>query len=70
LRGIRYVSDFEYEKSIADVNRMMDDQLETIFLTCSPEYSSFSSTLVRDIIRNGGDAVKFLPKEVRSSLGK
>lgn len=70
LRGIRYVSDFEYEKSIADVNRMMDDQLETIFLTCSPEYSSFSSTLVRDIIRNGGDAVKFLPKEVRRSLGK
>jgi pantetheine-phosphate adenylyltransferase len=64
LRGIRYVSDFEYEKSIADVNRMMDDKLETVFLTCSPEYSSFSSTLVRDIIRNNGDVSKFLPKEV------
>jgi pantetheine-phosphate adenylyltransferase len=64
LRGIRYVSDFEYEKSIADVNRMMDDQLETVFLTCSPEYSSFSSTLVRDIIRNGGDVSKFLPAKV------
>jgi pantetheine-phosphate adenylyltransferase len=68
LRGIRYVSDFEYEKSIADVNRMMDEHLETVFLTCSPEYSSFSSTLVRDIIRNGGDAVKFLPEVVRNSL--
>jgi pantetheine-phosphate adenylyltransferase len=68
LRGIRYVSDFEYEKSIADVNRMMDEHLETVFLTCSPEYSSFSSTLVRDIIRNGGDAVKFLPEVVRNNL--
>ncbi len=64
LRGIRYVSDFEYEKSIADVNRMMDTELETIFLTCSPQYSSFSSTLVRDVIRNNGDASLFLPKAV------
>jgi pantetheine-phosphate adenylyltransferase len=68
LRGIRYVSDFEYEKSIADVNRMMDEHLETIFLTCSPIYSSFSSTLVRDIIRNGGDANQFLPLEVLQDL--
>jgi pantetheine-phosphate adenylyltransferase len=68
LRGIRYVSDFEYEKSIADLNRMMDDKLETVFLTCSPEFSSFSSTLVRDILRNGGDASKLLPKEVAIKL--
>jgi pantetheine-phosphate adenylyltransferase len=65
LRGIRYVSDFEYEKSIADVNRMMDNKLETIFLTCSPQYSSFSSTLVRDVIRNNGDVRLFLPKQVQ-----
>jgi pantetheine-phosphate adenylyltransferase len=65
LRGIRYVSDFEYEKSIADVNRMMDNNLETIFLTCSPQYSSFSSTLVRDVLRNGGDVNAFLPKQVK-----
>jgi pantetheine-phosphate adenylyltransferase len=65
LRGIRYVSDFEYEKSIADMNRMLDDKLETVFLTCSPEYSSFSSTLVRDVIRNGGAVDKFLPKAVK-----
>jgi pantetheine-phosphate adenylyltransferase len=62
LRGIRYVSDFEYEKSIADVNRALDKNLETIYLTCSPEYSFYSSTLVRDILRNGGDATSFLPK--------
>jgi pantetheine-phosphate adenylyltransferase len=65
LRGIRDVSDFEYEKSIADVNRMMDNKLETIFLTCSPQYSSFSSTLVRDVIRNNGDVRLFLPKQVQ-----
>jgi pantetheine-phosphate adenylyltransferase len=65
LRGIRYVSDFEYEKSIADVNRMMDENLETIFLTCSPQFSSFSSTLVRDVIRNNGNVQLFLPKQVQ-----
>jgi pantetheine-phosphate adenylyltransferase len=65
LRGSRYVSDFEYEKSIADVNRMMDAELETVFLTCSPQYSSFSSTLVRDVLRNGGKVRQFLPAVVK-----
>ncbi|MGE7777337.1 pantetheine-phosphate adenylyltransferase [Chitinophaga sp. NPDC101104] len=68
LRGIRYVADFEYEKAIADINRKMDHEVETIFLTCSPEFSTIASTLVRDVIRNGGDAAQFLPKEVSSSL--
>ena len=65
LRGIRYVSDFEYEKAIADMNRMLVPDIETIFLTCSPLYSTISSTLVRDVIRNGGNAGMFMPKEVR-----
>ena len=64
LRGIRYVSDFEYEKAIADMNRMLVPDIETIFLTCSPLYSTISSTLVRDVIRNGGNAGMFVPKEV------
>jgi pantetheine-phosphate adenylyltransferase len=64
LRGIRYVSDFEYEKAIADMNRMLDPTIETVFLTCSPEYSTISSTLVRDVIRNGGNVNLFVPKEV------
>jgi len=68
LRGIRYVADFEYEKAIADINRKMDHEVETIFLTCSPEFSTIASTLVRDVIRNGGDAAQFLPKEVSASL--
>ncbi|MEY3350695.1 MAG: hypothetical protein RIQ50_806, partial [Bacteroidota bacterium] len=54
LRGIRYVSDFEYEKAIADANRTLDPTLETFFLTCEPKYTSVASTIVRDIIRNGG----------------
>ena len=65
LRGIRYVSDFEYEKAIADMNRMLAPEIETLFLTCSPEYSTISSTLVRDVIRNGGNVTQFVPAEVK-----
>jgi len=70
LRGIRYVSDFEYEKTIADANRTLDKSIETIFLTCEPKYTSVASTIVRDIIRNGGDASPFLPEIVFQSLSK
>ena len=70
LRGIRYVSDFEYEKTIADANRTMDRHIETIFLTGEPKYTSVASTIVRDIIRNGGDASPFLPEAVIKSLNK
>lgn len=68
LRGIRYVSDFEYEKAIADINRKMDHEVETIFLTCSPEYSTIASTLVRDVIRYKGDAAQFLPDVVAETI--
>jgi pantetheine-phosphate adenylyltransferase len=68
LRGIRYVSDFEYEKTIADANRTMDRHIETIFLTGEPKYTSVASTIVRDIIRNGGDASPFLPEAVIKTL--
>lgn len=68
LRGIRYVSDFEYEKTIADANRTMDKNIETIFLTGEPKYTSVASTIVRDIIRNNGDASPFIPEAVYASL--
>lgn len=68
LRGIRYVNDFEYEKAIADMNRSLDNNVETIFLTCLPQFTSVASTLVRDVIRNGGDVSQFLPVEVIKSL--
>jgi len=70
LRGIRYVSDFEYEKTIADANRTLDPSIETIFLTGEPKYTSVASTIVRDIIRNGGNASPFLPDVVFQSLKK
>jgi len=68
LRGIRYVNDFEYEKAIADMNRSLDKQIETVFLTCLPQYTSVASTLVRDVLKNGGDALQFLPDVVANSL--
>jgi pantetheine-phosphate adenylyltransferase len=70
LRGIRYVSDFEYEKTIADANRTMQPDIETIFLTGEPKYTSVASTIVRDILRNGGDASPFLPEAVIKSLAE
>jgi pantetheine-phosphate adenylyltransferase len=70
LRGIRYVSDFEYEKTIADANRTLDKSIETIFLTGEPKFTSVASTIVRDIIRNGGNASPFLPDIVYQSLQK
>jgi pantetheine-phosphate adenylyltransferase len=70
LRGIRYVSDFEYEKAIADANRALDKSIETIFLTGEPKYTSVASTIVRDILRNNGDASPFLPEVVIESLKK
>ncbi|MBL0358515.1 MAG: pantetheine-phosphate adenylyltransferase [Chitinophagaceae bacterium] len=68
LRGIRYVNDFEYEKAIADMNRSINGHIETIFLTCLPQYTSVASTLVRDVLKNGGDVSQFLPKVVNDSI--
>lgn len=65
MRGIRYIADFEYEKAIADMNRSLAPEIETIFLTCAPEYSTVSSTIVRDVIRNGGDVSHFVPNEIK-----
>ena len=64
LRGIRSVSDFEYEKAIAHVNHALVPEIESIFILSKPGYSSISSTIVRDILRNKGDISLFVPKEV------
>ncbi len=68
LRGMRYSSDFEYEKGIADLNRAMSKNIDTVFLTSSAEYATISSTLVRDVIRNNGDASMFLPIAVLNDI--
>ncbi|WP_395811137.1 pantetheine-phosphate adenylyltransferase [Daejeonella sp.] len=63
IRGIRTVSDFEYEKAIAQMNHAMVPEIESIFIVSKPGYSSISSTIVRDIMRNNGDVKQFIPKE-------
>jgi pantetheine-phosphate adenylyltransferase len=68
LRGIRYVNDFEYEKAIADMNRSINGHIETVFLTCLPQYTSVASTLVRDVLKNGGNVSQFLPAIVNNSI--
>jgi pantetheine-phosphate adenylyltransferase len=68
LRGIRYVNDFEYEKAIADMNRSLDENIETVFLTCLPQFTSVASTLVRDVLKNGGNVGQFLPHEVQLNI--
>jgi pantetheine-phosphate adenylyltransferase len=68
IRGIRYVNDFEYEKAIADMNRSINNHIETVFFTCLPQYTSVASTLVRDVIKNGGDVSQFVPAAVNDSI--
>jgi pantetheine-phosphate adenylyltransferase len=65
LRGIRNPSDFEFEKSIAQANRQMVPDLDTVFLLTTARYAYISSSIVRDVIRHGGDASVFLPDGLR-----
>jgi len=64
LRGLRNSSDFTYEQSIAQTNSSMAT-IESVFIMCSPSLSNISSSIVRDVIRNGGDYTKMVPKSVR-----
>jgi len=61
LRGIRTAADFEYERAMAQINKLMLPEVESIFLLTSPEHTPVNSTIIRDIIRNGGDASQFIP---------
>ncbi len=65
IRGIRNASDFDYEKTISQLNHIVGDNVETVFLISSPEFSHISSTIVREIIKGGGDARPFLPESVQ-----
>ncbi|MFZ1705688.1 MAG: pantetheine-phosphate adenylyltransferase [Saprospiraceae bacterium] len=61
LRGLRNASDFDYEKTISQLNHIIGDNLETIFLISQPEYSHISSTIVREIIKGKGNISPFVP---------
>jgi pantetheine-phosphate adenylyltransferase len=68
LRGLRAVSDFEYEFQLANMNRQLDSSFETVFLTPSEHLSFISSTLVREIARLRGDVAKFVPADVNAAF--
>lgn len=65
LRGLRNASDFDYEKTISQLNHIVGHGIETIFLIAQPGFSHISSTIVREIIKGGGDASPFLPDEIQ-----
>ena len=68
IRGMRSVSDFEYELQLAQMNRELAPEIETLFLTTSPEYSFLSSTLVKEIVKCGGEVAQFVAPPVLSAL--
>ncbi len=67
LRGIRTSADFEYERALAQINKKMHPEIETVFLLTLPEHTPVNATIIRDIIFHGGDAGMFLPKGLQIS---
>ncbi len=68
LRGLRAVSDFEYEFQLAGMNRRLSPDLETMFLTPAEQYEFISSSMIREIAKLGGDVSSFVPDVVRQKL--
>ncbi|MEE9451845.1 MAG: pantetheine-phosphate adenylyltransferase [Gammaproteobacteria bacterium] len=68
VRGLRAVSDFEYEFQLAAMNRRLTPNIETVFLTPTEQHAYISSTLVKEIAFLGGDVMPFVPPEVQSAL--
>lgn len=68
VRGLRDGKDFEYEKSIAIMNHQIETKVETIFFMTNAEYLAINSVIIRDILRNGGDASQFLPNALNDFL--
>jgi len=64
LRGLRNTTDFEYENTISQMNRYLNEELETVFLITSPQFAAISSTIIREVHRYGGDVSEFLPYEI------
>lgn len=70
VRGLRAISDFEYEFQLANMNRHLTDEVETAFLTPTEKYTYISSSLVREIAKLGGDITEFVPPNVKKALLK
>lgn len=68
LRGLRAISDFEYELQMANINRTMEPKIDTVFLTPAEKYAYISASVVREIAVFGGDVSAFVPTEVQKAL--
>lgn len=68
LRGLRTSADFEFERSIGQVNRKLDNDIETVFLLSDPAHTAINSSIVRDIIRYKGDISAFIPESLDPEL--
>ncbi|KAF0197075.1 MAG: pantetheine-phosphate adenylyltransferase [Bacteroidetes bacterium] len=64
LRGLRTSADFEFERTVGQVNKKLYPAIETVFLLTTPEYTSVNSSIVRDVHKNGGDVGLFIPEGV------
>lgn len=64
LRGLRNTTDFEYENTISQMNRYLNEELETVFLITLPQFAAISSTIIREVHRYGGNVREFLPYEI------
>lgn len=70
VRGLRAVSDYEYELSVSSINRHLYNELETFFLVASPEYSFISSSIVKEVAEFGGEFSDLVPKNVEQAILK
>jgi pantetheine-phosphate adenylyltransferase len=68
LRGLRTAADFEFERGIGQVNRMMADDVETVFMLTAPEFTPISSSIVRDIIRHKGNLKGLVPSQILAKI--
>jgi len=68
LRGLRTAADFEFERGIGQVNRMMADDVETVFMLTAPEFTPISSSIVRDIIRHKGNLTGLVPSQILAKI--
>jgi pantetheine-phosphate adenylyltransferase len=70
IRGLRNASDFDYEKTISQLNTIIGKEVDTIFLISQPEYSHISSTIVREIIKGNGNVAPFVPEIISDELNQ
>ncbi|WP_163101391.1 pantetheine-phosphate adenylyltransferase [Peribacillus alkalitolerans] len=70
IRGLRAVSDFEYEMQITSMNRRLNDHIETFFIMTNNQYSFLSSSIVKEVAKYGGDISELVPKPVQEALNQ